>query len=73
MHGLEVLRCLQADARTQHIPVVVLTSSHSEDDMVESYRLGATSYLRKSAAQLGLCCLVNPGAIRRATSQTATG
>lgn len=59
MHGLEVLRCLQADARTKDIPVVVLTSSHSEEDLVESYRLGATSYLRKSAAQIGLCCLVS--------------
>ncbi|MDZ7270911.1 MAG: response regulator [candidate division KSB1 bacterium] len=71
MHGLEVLRCLQADARTKDIPVVVLTSSHSEEDLVESYRLGATSYLRKSAAQIGLCCLVGRMSKGRALEQSA--
>ena len=45
--GLEVLRALKADARTKTIPVVVLTSSVQEKDMVESYRLGVNSYLRK--------------------------
>ena len=45
--GLEVLRALKADARTRSIPVVVLTSSTQEKDMVESYHLGVNSYLRK--------------------------
>jgi CheY-like chemotaxis protein len=45
--GLEVLRRLRADERTRLLPVVVLTSSSEERDLVESYRLGANSYVRK--------------------------
>lgn len=45
--GLEVLERLRADARTAHVPVVVLTSSWEERDMVESYSLGANIYVRK--------------------------
>ncbi len=45
--GLEVLRRLRADARTRLLPVVILTSSTEERDLVESYRLGANSYVRK--------------------------
>jgi DNA-binding response OmpR family regulator len=45
--GLEVLRTLKGNARTKMIPVVVLTSSTEERDMVESYDLGVNSYLRK--------------------------
>ena len=45
--GLEVLRQAKADPRTRAIPVVVMTSSLEERDMVESYRLGVNSYLRK--------------------------
>jgi two-component system response regulator len=45
--GLEVLRRIRADARTQSLPVVVLTTSNEERDIVESYRLGANSYVRK--------------------------
>jgi two-component system response regulator len=45
--GLEVLRRLRADPRTQLLPVVVLTTSNEERDIVESYRLGANSYVRK--------------------------
>lgn len=45
--GLDVLRRLRADPRTQLIPVVVLTSSREEKDIEESYRLGANSYLVK--------------------------
>jgi len=45
--GLEVLQRLRADPVTALIPVVVLTSSSEEEDMLASYRLGANSYVRK--------------------------
>ena len=61
--GLEVLRRIKTDERTSLIPVVVLTSSREERDMVESYKLGVNSYIVKpvdfeqfteSVRQLGL-------------------
>ncbi len=45
--GLEVLRRVKSDPRTKTIPVVVLTSSREERDIVESYGLGANSYIVK--------------------------
>jgi two-component system response regulator len=45
--GLEVLRELKGNEQTKTIPVVVLTSSQEERDMVESYRLGVNSYIVK--------------------------
>jgi CheY-like chemotaxis protein len=45
--GLEVLKRLKADARTKIIPVVVLTSSKEQQDVVESYKLGVNSYIVK--------------------------
>jgi two-component system response regulator len=45
--GLEVLRQIRADPRTAALPVVVLTTSNEERDIVESYRLGANSFVRK--------------------------
>ncbi len=45
--GLEVLREVKSDERTKTIPVVVLTSSREERDMVESYKLGVNSYIVK--------------------------
>ena len=48
--GLEVLRTIRGDDRTSLLPVVVLTSSDEEKDMVQSYRLGVNSYIRKPVA-----------------------
>ena len=65
--GLDVLRRVRADARTRRIPVVVLTSSNEEKDILSSYGLGANSFVRKpvdfaqfmeAAQQLGLYWLV---------------
>jgi two-component system response regulator len=45
--GLDVLRRIRADDRTSTLPVVVLTTSNEERDIVDSYRLGANSFVRK--------------------------
>src|SRR5262245_52606805 len=47
LDGLEVLRRLRADERTQLVPVVVLSTSNEERDLISAYRLGANSYVRK--------------------------
>lgn len=45
--GLEVLKRLRGDERTSCLPVVILTSSKEEQDLLNGYRLGANSYIRK--------------------------
>jgi two-component system, response regulator len=45
--GLEVLRRVRSDERTKLLPVVILTSSKEEEDILNGYRLGANSYVRK--------------------------
>jgi|SRR5579859_686413 len=47
LDGLGVLRRLRADARTKLLPVVLLTSSNEEEDLLNGYGLGANSYVRK--------------------------
>ncbi len=47
MDGIEVLRSIRADERTKLMPVVVLTTSSEEQDMINSYSLGCNSYIRK--------------------------
>ncbi len=65
--GLEVLRLLRQDARLKTLPVVILTSSKEEQDVLRGYSLGANSYIRKpvdfgqfteAVRQLGLYWLV---------------
>jgi two-component system, response regulator len=67
LDGLEVLRAIRSDDRTRLLPVVVLTSSVEEPDLIQSYSLGANSYMRKpvdflqfteAVRQLGLYWLV---------------
>jgi two-component system, response regulator len=67
LNGLEVLRRAREDARTKIVPVVILTSSKEEQDLIQSYSLGANSYIRKpvdfsqfteAIRQLGLYWLV---------------
>ena len=74
--GLEVLRRLRADDRTKLLPIVILTSSNEEQDLLAGYSLGANSYVRKpvdfaqfieAVRQLGLYWLViNQSPPRRA-------
>ena len=45
--GLDVLRAIRADARTQLLPVVILTSSKQDEDLLAGYRSGANSYVAK--------------------------
>jgi two-component system response regulator len=47
LDGLGVLKAIRADERTKLIPVVILTSSKEEQDMISGYSLGANSYVRK--------------------------
>ena len=77
VNGLEVLQRMRADERTQLVPVVILTSSNEEQDMINGYKFGANSYVQKpvdftqfveAARQLGLYWLVinePPPQIRR--------
>ena len=67
VNGMQVLKQLKNDPRTKSIPVVILTSSKEERDLVESYNLGANSYIQKpvdfeqfrqTVKQLGLYWLV---------------
>ena len=45
--GLDVLRAVKSDSRTKAIPIVVMTSSRQQNDMVEGYQLGVNSYIQK--------------------------
>lgn len=47
LDGLEVLKAIRANPLTQLLPVVILTSSKEEQDLIDGYRLGANSYIRK--------------------------
>jgi two-component system, response regulator len=47
LDGLDVLQQIRADTRTRYLPVVILTSSNSQQDVLRSYNLGANSFVRK--------------------------
>jgi two-component system response regulator len=47
VNGIEVLKQIKADSRTKSVPIVVLTSSKEERDLIDSYNLGANSYIQK--------------------------
>jgi CheY-like chemotaxis protein len=47
VEGLEVLRAAKSDPRTKAIPIVIMTSSREERDLVESYKLGVNAYVQK--------------------------
>ena len=65
--GLDVLKAIKSDPRTRSIPVVVLTSSREDKDIIESYDVGVNSYIQKpvsfadltsAVAQLGLYWMI---------------
>lgn len=72
--GLDVLKAIKSDPRTRSIPVVVLTSSREDKDIIESYDVGVNSYIQKpvsfadltaAVAQLGLYWMIlNVGPVR---------
>lgn len=77
--GLEVLRFVRADPRTRRLPVVILTTSKEERDIIDSYDLGANSYVRKpvdfdqfveATRQLGLYWLVLNEQARAGTNRS---
>ncbi len=53
--GLDVLRRMRANPSTQFLPVVVLTTSNQDEDIVDSYRFGANSYIRKPVEFKNFC------------------
>jgi two-component system response regulator len=67
LDGIDVLKRIRADERTRLLPVVILTSSREEQDIIDGYRFGCNSYVRKpvdfdhfleAAKQLGLYWLL---------------
>jgi two-component system, response regulator len=77
MNGLEVLRAIRGDPRTEFVPVVILTSSMEQRDLIDSYKLHVNSYVQKPVdfekfqqivQQLGLYWLI----VNRAVSTTAS-
>ena len=67
MDGLEVLRIIRVDKRTSKLPVIILTSSKADEDLVNSYKFGANSFMRKpvdfsqliqAIRQLGMICVL---------------
>ena len=83
VQGLEVLKAVKSDERTRAIPVVVMTSSREERDLVDSYKLGVNAYVQKPVdfeqfrnmvKELGLFWMVmNQAPPPRAFEQTQTG
>ncbi|HTR24808.1 MAG TPA: response regulator [Terriglobales bacterium] len=81
--GMEVLKRIKADPRTRIIPVVILTSSKEERDLINGYGLGANSYIQKPVdfeqfrnvvKEVGLYwLLINEAPVNERASQAASG
>jgi two-component system response regulator len=81
--GMEVLKLVKSDPRTKNIPIVIMTSSKEERDLVSGYKLGANSYIQKpvdfdqfreTVKSVGLYWLViNQPAPASAVQETAAG
>ncbi len=60
LDGLGTLRALRGDPRSWLVPVIVLTSSKEEQDLLASYNLGANTFIRKPVDQVKLCAALRP-------------
>lgn len=58
VHGKEVLAAIRADPALRHLPVLMLTTSPAEHDVLDCYRLGASAYLTKPVGYAGILALV---------------
>jgi len=58
VNGFEVLQRIRADERTQLLPVVILTGSQEEQDLINGYKLGANSYIVKPVGFDKFCCAI---------------
>jgi two-component system, response regulator len=81
LSGMEVLRAIRADERTKAIPVVVLTSSKEERDLVDGYQLGVNAYAQKpvdfeqfseTVRQIGMFWMLVNQAPRRGSPMAST-
>lgn len=79
VNGLEVLKRIKSDDRTKMIPVVVMTSSREDKDIIESYKLGVNSYVvkpinfegfAKAVAEVGMYWIVNNQPPRMVTNES---
>ena len=73
MDGREALKAIKADEQLRNIPVVILTTSKAEEDIMRSYNTGANSYITKPVTFEGLVSVSNPSRIIGLRSWTFPG